>query len=91
MPDGGSFTIKVEQERRGVEVSLTDTGCGMDEKTRLSCFETFYSSGKQKGTGLGLAIVKMIVRAHQGAIDVNSQPGRGTTFRIWLPSQQINT
>ncbi len=91
MPDGGSFTIKVEQERRGVEVSLTDTGCGMDEKTRLSCFETFYSSGKQNGTGLGLAIVKMIVRAHQGAIDVNSQPGRGTTFRIWLPSQQINT
>ncbi len=72
---------------RFVCLSMADTGCGMDGVTLSRIFEPFFTT-KQfgKGTGLGLAVVYGIIRQHQGWIDVQSQRGQGTRFRVFLPA-----
>jgi signal transduction histidine kinase len=84
MTHGGNLTIQTGEAADAVWVSVADTGGGIAQEQLNRIFEPFYTT-KKKGTGLGLMIVQRIVRAHSGHIEVESQVGRGTSFRIWLP------
>jgi two-component system, sporulation sensor kinase E len=84
MTKGGTLTLQTGEGSDGVWVSVADTGGGIPQEQINRIFEPFYTT-KKKGTGLGLMIVQRIVRAHGGRIELESQFGRGTTFRVWLP------
>jgi signal transduction histidine kinase len=68
-------------------LEVADTGSGIDAKDLPHVFQPFFTTGKQRGTGLGLAICRNIVEAHSGDIAIASEPGSGTTARLWLPLQ----
>jgi len=86
MPEGGTLRIATHSERgRQVRVTVTDTGTGMPETVRQRIFEPFYSTKGEGGSGLGLSMAYSIVRRHGGEIEVDSEPGRGTTFTLIFP------
>ncbi|MCT7956277.1 sensor histidine kinase [Laspinema palackyanum] len=75
---------------RTIQVKISDNGLGMDEAIRSKIFDPFYTTKPPgKGTGLGLSIVYRVVEKHGGKIEVSSQPGRGTEFRITLPIEPL--
>jgi signal transduction histidine kinase len=86
MPQGGMLRASV-RHRPGepeVEVQFSDSGPGISPEVLARIFEPFFTT-KAKGTGLGLAVVKRIIESHQGRVALESQPGQGTTFRLYLP------
>jgi nitrogen-specific signal transduction histidine kinase len=101
MHGGGSLTIRTEPAELDMEfvikhgygkqgayalLTVADTGSGMDKTTQARIFEPFFTTKELgKGTGLGLSMVYGIVKQHEGFITVDSEPGRGTTFRIYFP------
>ena len=100
MPGGGDLYLKTEnitldenyvkllniEPGRCVRISVTDTGVGMEEKTRQRIFDPFFTTKEMgRGTGLGLASAYGIIKNHKGIINVYSQKGQGTTFSIYLP------
>ena len=101
MPDGGELNIRTEQRRleetvdglalppgEYVILSLTDSGSGIDKEIQTHIFEPFFSTKGDQGTGLGLATVYGIVKQHNGEIELSSSPGKGCSFRIYLPVSQ---
>jgi two-component system, sporulation sensor kinase E len=84
MTTGGILNLQTGETSDEVWVSVADTGGGIPQEQINRIFEPFYTT-KKKGTGLGLMIVQRIIRAHNGRIELASNVGRGTTFRIWLP------
>ena len=86
MPQGGALTLTVraDEARNEVGVTFADEGVGMDERARDGYFQPFRSAFEE-GTGLGAAIVYRLVEEHGGRIELESQPGRGTTIRIVVP------
>lgn len=95
-PPGGSIRVDIAREAQPdaepdlLRVSVTDTGIGIEPEHLPHLFDRFYRSDQARtrsrgGTGLGLAIAKEFVVAHGGTIDVDSEPGRGTTFVVRLP------
>ena len=91
-PSGGTITVTLVQQARGVEpgleVTVADRGTGISPTHLPHVFEPFFTSGKPQGTGLGLAICRNILEAHGGEIALDSEVGRGTTVRVWAPLRQ---
>lgn len=83
-PRHGSITVKTRENDGTVEIAVIDRGAGIDQKHIDSIFNPFYTT-KSAGVGLGLAIVSKIVDEHGGSISVESEPGEGSVFRVYLP------
>lgn len=87
MPSGGQLTLRTRQNVHWVWVSIGDTGPGMSQAQLKSLFTPFFTT-REEGSGLGLMVVQRIIRAHRGRIEVESQEGQGTEFRVFLPLQE---
>jgi signal transduction histidine kinase len=87
MPGDGTITLRTDHEGDKVVVEVIDTGAGMTEEVRARCLEPFFSTKGDDGTGLGLSMVFGIINRHEGTLEIDTEVGRGTTFRITFPAQ----
>ena len=85
LPEGGEITLSTMERNEVIEISISDTGIGMSPEVRSRIFDPFYTTKGKAGLGLGLAVSYGIILRHGGMINVESEVGRGTTFRITLP------
>jgi CheY-like chemotaxis protein len=85
MPEGGSLTFRTGRDGGRVFCQVADTGIGMTEQIRLHIFDPFFTTKREKGKGFGLSGAYSIVDRHGGEITVQSEPGKGATFTVWLP------
>jgi len=85
-PSGGIVKIGTKKHNKEVLIEVADQGPGIEQQEKKKIFERFYHKGK--GTGLGLTLVRHIVQGHQGRVEVDSEPGQGSTFRIILPARE---
>jgi signal transduction histidine kinase len=85
MPGAGLVILRTRRQGSDVIAEVSDTGAGMTAEVRERCLEPFFSTKGDQGTGLGLAMVFGIIKRHQGTLEIESEPGKGTTVRIRLP------
>ncbi len=93
MPNGGTLSIsgEIDQSADGIILAVTDSGCGIGPHDLPRIFEPFYSTKTDgRGNGLGLAMVYGIIREHNGSVEVESEPGKGSTFKIKLPRNPVS-
>jgi signal transduction histidine kinase len=95
-PEGGRVAARCGVADGWAWFSVTDSGIGMTPDTRARIFERFYRNpdarkAEPRGLGLGLSIAQRLIAAHHGHLDVESQPGQGSTFRVWLPQHGTET
>jgi len=85
-PQGGAIEVSGQDAGEFVRITVRDTGSGIDKETLPHIFEPFYTTKEVgKGTGLGLAVTYSIIKRHSGRIEVESEPGKGTAFHVFLP------
>jgi len=85
---GNTVRLGVRADSIRLEISVSDQGKGMSPEVQRRLFEPFFTT-RPEGTGLGLAIMRSVIDAHGGDVEVKSEPGRGTTFLVWLPVQAL--
>jgi signal transduction histidine kinase/DNA-binding response OmpR family regulator len=101
LPQGGKIFIRTNVPRcessadgkkipSHIVLEVSDTGIGMSEQTRKHCLEPFFSTKGKRGTGLGLAMVYGVMERHEGKIEIESESGKGTTFRLIFPIRKID-
>ncbi|HEX3560751.1 MAG TPA: ATP-binding protein [Pyrinomonadaceae bacterium] len=86
MPQGGTLTLSTRESGGAIEIAVSDNGEGMSEDVRSRVFDPFFTTKGKAGMGLGLAVSYGIIRRHEGAVEVESEQGTGTSFRIRLPA-----
>jgi signal transduction histidine kinase len=89
LPVGGAIRLSVRRQGGQVVAEVTDTGTGMPPEVKAHVFEPFFSTKGEAGTGLGLVNVYATVERHDGQIEIDSAPGRGTTFRLCFPAAPL--
>ena len=85
MPGGGTISLSTWEKEGYVFLSIADTGTGMTDEVKTKIFDPFFTT-KKKGMGLGMSVVYGIVKRHKGTIEVQSQPGKGSTFTLKFPA-----
>jgi PAS domain S-box-containing protein len=96
MPEGGKLVVEAKTTRSDgmapmAVMTVADTGFGIEKADLPKIFQPFFTAKKRRGMGLGLPICQRIVKNHGGRIEVESEPGKGTIFKIYLPSEQRTT
>jgi two-component system, OmpR family, phosphate regulon sensor histidine kinase PhoR len=94
--DGGEVSVGLARVPGGVALTVRDCGAGIALEEQPRIFERFYRAGSARarnvrGSGIGLALVKHIAEAHGGRVEVESVPGRGATFRVFVPAAPVVT